>query len=117
MRLKKFFSVFLANLYIIAALLPCFYRSTGIVAGMSNVFIVFLLLLVYWSKSWYGFPPFIADHGCQHNSSPTQWNTRDLIDDEDLRFLTVDTEDLLSSSTKGIGFLSWYLKMIMLLSD
>ena len=34
-----------------------FYRSTGIVAGMSSLLVVFLLL-VYWDSGWYGVPYF-----------------------------------------------------------
>ena len=51
------------NLYIIAAS-KSFYRSTGIVAGMSSLLVV---SFCYWSSgitAGMGFPTFVADHGC-----------------------------------------------------
>ena len=48
----------------IIAALKKFYRSTAIVAGMSNLLVVFFC---YWSTgivASMGFPTFVADHGC-----------------------------------------------------
>ena len=55
---------FFKPVYHCSFLKNCFYRSTGIVAGMSSSsFVVFC----YWSTvivAGLGFPTFVADHGC-----------------------------------------------------
>ena len=60
-----------------------FYRSTGIVAGMSSLLVVFLLL-VYWDSGWYGVPYFrCRPRVCvSPPPPPTWWYAWPLIDDE-----------------------------------
>ena len=50
---------FLKPVYHCSFLGICFYRSTGIVAGMSSLLVV-LLLLDEWYSGWYGVPYFVV---------------------------------------------------------
>ena len=49
--------VFLKPIYYWSLLRMCFYLSTGVVAGMSILLVVFLLL-VDWDSGWHGVPYF-----------------------------------------------------------
>ena len=81
MRLRKFITLshFLKPVSHCSFFETCFYRSTGIVVGMSSWLVVFCK---HWSTGIVAgirFPPFVADHGCM--TSPPHMVTWKLIDD------------------------------------
>ena len=84
----------------IIAALKKFYRSTGIVAGMGSLLVVFSLL-VYWDSGWYGVPYSRCRPRVCVFSPPTWWYTWHLINDKDPWYLIEEKRNKRKKEIKG----------------